>query len=129
MSDFEREDMELATMMGGKFVDETREPVEMPVEKPTAAPVAEKHNSPVKNVPGNEKPVTTQWEPVKPAPNFMDKLKAATKEVGVYAVMSIVLFWWQQTGRIDEVTSWYALLVCVGLTFFSIGKMCRGGVK
>jgi hypothetical protein len=59
----------------------------------------------------------------------MDKLKNIVKDVGLYSVLSIVLFWWQQTGKLDYTTAWYALLLCVGMVFFSIGKNCRGGVK
>ena len=86
-----------------------------------------KQSNPVKNAPEKEKPVEALWEPVKPAPNYMDKLKATAKDVCLWAVISLVLFWWQQTGRIDATTSWYALLVCVGMVFFSVGKNCRGG--
>ena len=128
MTDFEREDMELAEIMGGRFTDMTK-PVEKPVEKP--APV--KQSEPAKNVPEKEKtagtqqkPVENLWEPVKPAPNFMDKLKKTAKEVCLYAVLSMVLFYWQQTGRLEETTAWYALLLCVGMVFFSVGKNCRG---
>ena len=118
MSNFEREDMELAEMMGGMFIDETQEPADKPVEKP----VCEKPNKPVKNAPEKEKTVGAQWMPPKPAPNTMDKLTAIAKEVGLYGVLSTILFYWQQTGKLDYTTAWYALLICVGMVFFSIGR-------
>lgn len=123
MTDFEREDMELAEVMGGHFHDFTKEPK----EKPAPAPAPVKQREAVKSVPEKEKPVESLWEPEKPAPNWMDKLKQTTKDVCLYAVLSSVLFYWQQTGRLEETTSWYALLVCVGMVFFSVGKNCRGG--
>lgn len=124
MTDFEREDLELAAVMGGRFHDETQEhgaePATMPGHKPE--PV-----KPVKNTPVKEKPCEAPLELVKPFPDFMDKLKATTKDVSLYAVLSVILFWWQQAGLLEETTAWYALLVCVGMVFFSVGKNCRGG--
>ena len=129
MSDFEREDMELQALMGDKFMDSTKETNEKPTEKPVTKPVPVKHSEPVKNIPVKEKPVETQWEPVKPSPNYMDRLRATVKEVFLWAVLSLVLFWWQQTGRLEATTAWYSLLVCVGMVSFSVGKNWRGGVK
>ena len=126
MTDFEREDMELQAVMGDKFVDLTIEANESPTENATANPVPKKCSAPVKDVPAKEKPVYAHVEPVKPAPNFMDKLKQTAKDVCLYAVLSMVLFWWQKSGRLEETTAWYALLVCVGMVFFSVGKNWRG---
>lgn len=71
-------------------------------------------------------PVEPQWEPIKEN-TWMDSLKAIVKDVSLFAFLSFVLFWWQQTGKLEVTTSWYALLFCVGMVFFSIGKNCRGG--
>ena len=120
----------LKAVMGDRFNDET----ESHTVKHTAKPVEQKQSKPVKTTTKKEKPanaewepVESQWEPEKPAPNWMDKLKQTAKDMCLWAVISLVLFYWQQTGRIDVTTSWYALLVCVGMVFFSIGKNCRGG--
>jgi hypothetical protein len=129
MTDFEREDLELASVMGGKFVDLTQEPAEKRTAKPVAAPVQEKKYTPVKDIPEKEKPAKALWMPPKPAPNFTDKLVAMAKESCLFGALSLILFYWQQTGRLDYTTSWYALLVCVGMVFFTIGKHCRGGVQ
>ena len=118
----------LKAVMGDRFHYETENAPEKPVEKPTP----EKKKSPVQYVPENEKPdeskqkpVEALWEPVKPAPNFMDKLKQTTKDIALYAVLSMVLFYWQQTGKIEYTTAWWALLVCVGMVFFAVGKNWR----
>lgn len=149
MTDFEREDMELAAIMGGRFHDETAkkptvEDVEAgiarcyekafgskkTVQKPATKPSSKVETvEPTKDTTAKEKPVEAHWEPVKDTHDFMDKLKQTTKDTCMYAVLSLILFWWQQTGRIDYNTAWYALLVCVGMVFFSIGKNCRGGVS
>lgn len=117
MTDFEREDMELAEMMGEQFIDATKgeETAEMPEYKPEPA-------TPNKKPHVMDIPVEAQWEPQKPAPNTMDKLKALAKDMSVYALISAVLFWWQQTGKLDYTTAWYALLICVGMVFFSVGR-------
>ena len=129
MTDFEREDMELEAVMGTRFIDYTKEHAEKPVENPAVAPGSEKPHTPVKNVPAKEKPVESQWEPEKPAPNWLDRLKTTAKNTAIYAIVSVVLFWWQQTGRIDYDTAWYALLLCVGMVFFSVGRVWNGAVK
>ena len=112
----------LKGVMGDRFHDAT----EIPTVKPTAKPVSKKQSNPAKSVPEKEKPVEAKLEPVKPAPDFMDKLKATVKDVCLWAVISLVLFWWQQSGKLEVTTSWYALLLCVGMVFFSVGKNCRG---
>jgi hypothetical protein len=123
----------LKGVMGDRFHDVTEIPAQTInvklSEKPTAKPYPKKQSNPGKECPEKEKPVAALWEPVKPAPNFMDKLKSTVKDVCLWAFLSLVLFWWQQSGRLETTTSWYALLVCVGMVFFSIGKNCRGGVK
>lgn len=75
----------------------------------------------------NEAAKDAQWEPVKPALDFIGKLKQTAKDVCLYALLSLILFYWQQTGKLEETTAWYSLLLCVGMVFFSIGKNCRGG--
>lgn len=127
MTDFEREDLELAAVMGGRFQDMTE--AGKPDEKPVEKPVSGEQKKPVKNVPEKEKTREALWKPVKPAPNYMDKLKAVAKEVGLYGLLSTILFYWQQTGKLDYTTAWHALLVCVGMVFFSVGKNWRGGVN
>lgn len=106
MSDFEREDMELEAIMGGRFHDCTKEQAQKPIEGP-----------------GWEKIVPHDYEPAKPAPSWLNKLRTTAKSTAVYAIVSIVLFWWQQTGRMDYDTAWYALLLCVGMVFFSVGRV------
>ena len=87
MTDFEREDMELAEMMGEHFIDATKgeEPAAMPEYKPE--PV-----KPTNNTTAKEKPCNTLWEPVKPAPNSMDKLKATAKDTCVFGAISMIMF-------------------------------------
>ena len=127
-----KEDLELEEMFHGEGKPLHPDTVHITLggsEKPTAKAEAKKQETPTKNAPEKEKTVDAQWEPVKPAPDFMDKLRTSAKDMALYAVLSVILFWWQQTGRLEETTAWYSLLVCVGMVFFSVGKNWRGGVK
>lgn len=113
MSDFEREDMELSEMMGSKFIDATKgeENATMPEYKP-------EHKKPhVMDI-----PVEEQWQPAKPAKTDMDRLNGFAKDCMIFGTASAILFWWQQTGKLDYATAWYALLVSVGMVFFSVGR-------
>lgn len=117
MSDYEREDMELAEMMGGQFIDATNgeEPATMPEFK--SEPVMPEKKPHVMDI-----PVEEQWQPAKPAITAMDRVKALAKDCMIFGTASMILFWWQMTGKLDYDTAWYALLVCVGMVFFSIGR-------
>ncbi len=122
-----KEDMELLEIFNGEEKPLHPDTVHMTLGQPTAKPVPEKQCNPGKNTHKEEKSAKDQWEPVKPAPDFIGKLKQTAKDVCLYAVLSTILFYWQQTGRLETTTSWYALLVCVGMVFFSIGKNFAAG--
>lgn len=129
MTDMYKEDKELAEMFHGEEKPLHPDTVHITLGQPTAKAETKKQTTTAKNAPKKEKVVDTQWEPVKPPANNMDKLKQTAKDMTLYAVLSTILFWWQQTGRLEETTAWYSLLVCVGMVFFSVGKNWRGGVK
>jgi hypothetical protein len=129
MSDFEREDMELDEMFHGEEKPLHPNTVYTVYGKPTANQNATNDSNPGKNTAEKEKPVQEQWMPEKPAPNYMDKLRTSAKDMTLYGVLSVILFWWQQTGRLEETTAWYALLFCVGMVFFSVGRAWSGAVK
>lgn len=129
MTEMNKEDKELVEMFHGEEKPLHPDTVHVTLGQPTAKAEAKKQTTPAKNTIKEGKPVNAQWEPVKHSRDFMDKLKQTAKDTCMYAVLSMILFYWQQTGRLETTTSWYALLVCVGMVFFSIGKNCRGGVK
>lgn len=129
MTEMNKEDKELVEMIHGEEKPMHPETIHITLggtEKPTANAKAKKHATTAKDMPKKETPVDAQWEPVKPKANYMDKLRTTAKDVCLYAVLSVILFWWQQTGRLEVTTSWYALLVCVGMVFFSIGRTWNG---
>jgi hypothetical protein len=117
MTDFEREDMELAEMMGEHFIDATKgeETVTMTDFEPE--PVKPDKKPHVMDI-----PVEAQWQPAKPAKTAMDRIKDTAKDCMVFGTASMILCYWQQTEKLDYTTAWYALLICVGMVFFSIGR-------
>ena len=130
INNLDPEDIGLKSIMGVHFVDET---AKKPTVEDVEAGIVRCYEAAFGNKKAAQKPAQkptkakeavkdAQCEPVKPAPDFMDKLKRTAKDVCLYAVLSLILFWWQQSGRLEETTAWYALLVCVGMVFFTIGK-------
>ena len=132
MTEINKEDKELTEMFHGEEKPMHPETIHITLGsngKPTTKPAPTNQSNHGKKCTKEEKPVKSPCEPVKPAPDFMEKLKQTAKDMCLYAVLSMILFWWQQTGRLEETTAWYSLLVCVGMVFFSVGKNWRGGVK
>lgn len=94
----------------------------------SAKPVAKtKQSNPVKNAHEESKAVDAQWEPAKPAPNWLDNLKACAKGVGLFAGLSALLFYWQQTGQMETSAAFPSMLVCFALAGFSVGKIAARG--
>lgn len=123
MFEMTNEDKDLQDIFSGEEKPMHPDTVHITLGQPAAKAVTKKQS---KDVPKEEKPVNAQWEPVKPSPNWFDKLKTTAKDVCLYAVLSVILFWWQQTDKLDVTTSWYALLVCIGMMFFTIGRTWNG---
>lgn len=129
MFEMTNEDKDLQDIFSGEEKPMHPDTVHITLGQPTARAEAKKQANTAKNMPVKEKPVEPKWEPEKPTPNYMDKLKASAKDMALYVVLSMILFWWQQSGRLDETTAWYSLLFCVGMVFFTIGRAWSGAVK
>lgn len=64
-----------------------------------------------------------QYEPERPAPNTLDKLKAAAKGSLMSSSLCLLIFYWQQTGLMDPAAALPSMLACMLLTGVSIGKV------
>ena len=73
----------------------------------------------------SEKPVVEQWEPPKPAPNWMDKLKASVFHVLLYGGLSILVFYWNEAGLMDSSIAVPTMCVCTALAGFGVGVNVR----
>ena len=110
MSNFEREDQELAEMMGDKFIDETTPVAEVKVAAESAPKKA------------TQKPMDAQWEPVKQR-TFMDDLKDITKSTAIFGCLNMLIWNWQMAGLMDESVAQPCMWVCFGLAGIGIGKV------
>ena len=75
-----------------------------------------------KKTSGKDKPIATQWEPVKPDPNWLDRLKGCVKWAALFSGLCGLIFYWQQTGLMDPAAAMPSMLTCMLLTGVSIGK-------
>ena len=112
----------LKAIFGDRFHDET-------TEKPEAAKTTRKENpakavkSPAiepKSEPASYK--DAKWKPVKPDPNWLDRLKACVKWTVVFGGMCLLFFYWQQTGQMEASAAVPSMCACCGLACFNIGK-------
>ena len=118
MSEFEREDAELAAMMGDKFIDET-----VPLaETPGISKECKDIPKPKKAA---EKSTDAQWQPTKQR-NWMDDLKDCTKSTLIFGGLNVLIWYWQISGLMDESVALPSMLVCAVLAGVGIGKVMRG---
>lgn len=117
-------DAGLKSIFGDRFHDET-EPARAEAKKvSTDIPKTEK---------GVEKPIwkpaKALWEPVKPEPNWKDKLKSCTLWAGGFGSLTMLFFSWQQAGLMDETVALPTMLACAVLAGWGVGKNAIGGKK
>ena len=72
-----------------------------------------------------KKPIEAQWEPVKPDPDWLDKLKDSVKWVFLFGGLSCLICYWQGAGLMDPTVACPSMLVCTALAGFSVGKNLR----
>lgn len=119
----------LKAIFGDRFHDET-------TEKPEAAKTTRKQN-PAKAVkapaiePKTEPAAAKEckWNPVKPDPNWLDKLKACAMYTVGFGGLSILLFSWQQAGLMDSSVAIPSMCVCTALAGFGVGKNALKGSR
>ena len=70
-----------------------------------------------------DKAVDAQYEPVRPEPNGMDKLKTAAKSSLLTSALCLLIFYWQQTGLMDPAAALPSMLVCMLMTGVGIGRV------
>lgn len=112
MTDFEREDMELQFVMGDKFQDMS----EAKQEPTKPAKAAEKPS---------RKPAEAEWHPIKER-NWMDDLTDCAKTTTIYGGLSLLVWYWEIAGLMDESIALPCMLVCAVLAGLGIGKVYGG---
>lgn len=75
------------------------------------------------------KPRDAEWEPEPHAPTQMDKLKACAKDALLFGGLSLMFFYFQQTGQMAMTASMPCIVTCVALAGFGVGKNFAGGKR
>ena len=110
MTDFEREDLELSSVMKGRFTDLTK--VEK-THKPVETPKVEKTPKKVEETPN--------WIPTKEH-NWMDSLKGCVKWALPFGILNMLIFFWEMKGLMDESIAVPCMWVCCALAGFGVGR-------
>ena len=111
-------DAGLKGIFGDRFHDETEKAVS---KKETTNP--KKENKPSEKTKAYE---NAKWEPVKPDPNFMDKLKACAKWAALFGGLSCLVFYWKESGLMAESIAVPCIAVCTALAGWGCGKTVGG---
>lgn len=74
------------------------------------------------------KPVNAYYQPVKET-NGRKHLESCVKWVALFAVLNLVLFYWQQKGLLADSAAIPAMWVCALLGGCGIGATVVGGVR
>lgn len=126
INNLDPEDIGLKGIFGDRFHDETARAPEKPENIQTnvnitipAKAVQTKAGSPT----AERKTIqSAQWEPMKPEPDFMDKLKTCAKYTCLFGGLCTLVFYWQQTGQMADSAAVPSMLACFGLAGLGIGK-------
>lgn len=117
MTDFEREDLELQSLMGKKFIDLTK-PISEAKTVPNDAPKVEKKS----------KAVDAEWHHTKER-TWMDSLKDSVKWVLTFGGLNTLIFYWQIAGLMDESIAVPCMWVCCALAGYGVGLNVWRGSK
>ena len=111
-------DAGLKAVMGSRFHDGTENAQSERKEYKTAKVEKEPQKA-------KDKPIEAQWQPVKPDPNWQDKLKNAVKWGFTFGCISCLVFYWQSAGLMAESIAVPTIAVCTALGGWGVGKNAR----
>lgn len=74
-----------------------------------------------------DKAMDAQYEPAKPNPNQMDKLKACGKSALLFGGLSLMFFYFQQSGQMALTASMPCICACCVLLGLGVGKNVARG--
>ena len=114
-------DIGLKGIFGDRFHDETEG---VSKKETTTTPKAEKHVQKPKL-----KPRDAEWELAPHAPTQMEKLKACAKDALLFGGLSLMFFYFQQTGQMAMSASMPCICACVALAGFGVGRNFAGGKR
>ena len=94
MTDFEREDMELKSIMGDRFQDGTQAPKKAEPKKASKDTTTAK--KPKLGIP--EEAMDAIWSPFNAEPAFTQKLMNCATRAIPYSGLCLLFFYWQESG-------------------------------
>lgn len=65
--------------------------------------------------------VDAEYEPAKPAPNWLDNLKASAKHIAIFGGLNILIFYWQQVELMDASIAIPSMCICAALAGWGVG--------
>lgn len=117
VNNLDPDDIGLKEIMGNRFQDATKPMVEpFPTESTNTTQPKKKA----------QKPMDTQWEPVKQR-NWMDDLKECMKSSLIFGGLNMLIWYWQISGLMDESIALPCMLACAALFGIGLGKCCKRG--
>lgn len=125
MTDFEREDMELKSIMGDRFQDGTEAPKKAESKK------VSKDTTEVKKPKSGKADEAKDaiWSPFNAEPSFTQKLMDCSTSAVPYSGLCLLFFYWQQTGQMQPSAAVPAMLGCAFMVGISFGKYILKGVR
>lgn len=130
INNLDTEDIGLKGIFGDRFHDATAESGDKPAKAKATTCTTEisKANHKPSNKPRKTKEYEdAEFEPAMPAPNQMDKLKACAKSALLFGGLSLLFFYWQQTGQMALTASMPCICTCCVLAGLSVGKNAARG--
>lgn len=124
INNLDPEDIGLKGIFGERFHDETGKPKAAKIT-PKAEPTAKAENSAkAVKAPAIEPKDSpdAQWKPVKPEPDFFDRLKACAKSALLFGGLTLLCFYWQQTGQMEASAAVPSMCVCTCLAGWGVGR-------
>lgn len=126
MTDFEREDLELAEVMGGKFQDITKEPETVTFAQVSIPTTNERKSAQKPAEKAAKIAMDAGWEPFKRTRNWMDNLKGCAKSTVIFGGLNLLIFYWQVKGLMAYSIALPCMLTCSFLAGVGIGRAWRG---
>ena len=124
MTDFEREDLELKSLMGSKFIDATE-----PMTEAKAVEVKKKTSKKSEKTSDKlEKTPDAEWHPTKER-TWVDSLKECVKWAVTFGGLNSLIFYWQIAGLMDESIAVPCMWVCCALAGYGVGLNVWRGAK
>ena len=123
INDLDVTDAGLKGIFGDRFHDNTQPAMARPKKVYTnTTPLRKSAEKPTENP--KDKPVEAEWHPVREW-TWMDGLKDCAKWVCLFGGLSLLIFYWKQTGLMAESIAVPSIAFCTALAGWGVGKNVR----